>query len=417
MKHLWLRAEHRENEKRVGLTPEGANKLIANGIKVSVETSDTRIIPTKDYKDAGCEIVYEGSWESAPEDAIIFGLKELPNNDKPLRNSHIMFGHAFKGQVSGKKLLKKFKSGGGTLYDIEYLTQETGKRVAAFGYWAGFAGAYVALKVWISQLKKEISDYKIKLEVKESELELTKKHLKEQYFGVDIIVGGPPCQGFSKRNMTANDMRYHRMNNLPIVFAKLAISLQPKIVVMEEVASAQEVVDDVADLLEKAGYDVVQTCLNAADYGVPQSRRRIILVASSSDAELIPPSPKNVVSAGSALKKPPVPVRGSVVSPYVRDKIQQLQNANTRLIGGNYSVMDLNRPSPTIHTQTLSATGPYTIKRGRTYYTMSPEEAARLQSFPSNFRFIGSSTSVRRQIGNAVPPMLAKAIASGIRIK
>ena len=243
------------------------------------------------------------------------------------------------------------------------------------------------------------------------------KHLKEQYFGVDIIVGGPPCQGFSKRNMTANDMRYHRMNNLPIVFAKLAISLQPKIVVMEEVASAQEVVDDVADLLEKAGYDVVQTCLNAADYGVPQSRRRIILVASSSDAEFIPPSPKNVVSAGSALKKPPVPVRGSVVSPYVRDKIQQLQNANTRLIGGNYSVMDLNRPSPTIHTQTLSATGPYTIKRGRTYYTMSPEEAARLQSFPSNFRFIGSSTSVRRQIGNAVPPMLAKAIASGIRIK
>ena len=92
---------------------------------------------------------------NAPEDVIIFGLKELPNNDTPLKHSHIMFGHAFKGQVSGKKLLKKFKSGGGTLYDIEYLTQETGKRVAAFGYWAGFAGAYVTLKVWISQLKKE----------------------------------------------------------------------------------------------------------------------------------------------------------------------------------------------------------------------------------------------------------------------
>ena len=54
-----------------------------------------------------------------------------------------MFGHAFKGQIPGKKLLKKFKEGGGTLYDIEYLTNEIGKRVAAFGYWAGFAGAFV----------------------------------------------------------------------------------------------------------------------------------------------------------------------------------------------------------------------------------------------------------------------------------
>ena len=155
MKHLWLRAEHRENEKRVGLTPQGATQLIKKGIKVSVEASDTRIISTKDYKDAGCEIVSAGSWENAPEDVIIFGLKELPNNDTPLKHSHRMFGHALKGQVSGKKLLKKLKSGGGTLYDIEYLTQETGKRVAAFGYWAGFAGAYVSLKVWISQLKKE----------------------------------------------------------------------------------------------------------------------------------------------------------------------------------------------------------------------------------------------------------------------
>ena len=155
MKHLWLRAENRKNETRVGLTPEGANQLIAHGIKVSVETSDTRIIPAKDYKDAGCEIVHEGSWERAPEDAIIFGLKELPSNDRPLRHSHIMFGHAFKGQESGKKLLKKFKNGNGRLYDIEYLTNETGKRVAAFGYWAGFAGAFVTLKVWVCQQKKK----------------------------------------------------------------------------------------------------------------------------------------------------------------------------------------------------------------------------------------------------------------------
>ena len=61
MKHLWLRAEHRENEKRVGLTPQGATQLIQQGIKVSVEASNTRIISIKDYKDAGCEIVSAGS--------------------------------------------------------------------------------------------------------------------------------------------------------------------------------------------------------------------------------------------------------------------------------------------------------------------------------------------------------------------
>ena len=200
MKHLWLRAENRENEKRVGLTPEGAAQLIQNGMKVSVESSDTRIIPTKDYKDAGCKIVNEGSWESAPEDAIIFGLKELPNNDKPLRHSHIMFGHAFKGQVSGKKLLTKFKNGGGTLYDIEYLTNEKGKRVAAFGYWAGFAGAFVTLKIWISQwTKKEcppLSAFQNKRELLgnlSNEINLVKSRPSTIVIGAQGRVGSGVC--------------------------------------------------------------------------------------------------------------------------------------------------------------------------------------------------------------------------------
>ena len=59
-----------------------------------------------------------------------------------------MFGHAYKGQPDGQKLLSRFAAGGGILYDLEYLTDETGRRVAAFGYWAGFAGAAVAIKSW-----------------------------------------------------------------------------------------------------------------------------------------------------------------------------------------------------------------------------------------------------------------------------
>ncbi|SLN60176.1 Alanine dehydrogenase [Falsiruegeria litorea R37] len=155
MTHLWVRAEQRLNEDRVGLTPAGAAKLIAAGIKVTVEESGTRAIGIDGYRDAGCEIAAENSWPQAPAEAIIFGLKELPEDGTPLLHKHIMFGHAFKGQHSGRALLERFKAGGGTLYDLEYLVDETGRRVAAFGYWAGYAGATVTLKTWAAQQRGE----------------------------------------------------------------------------------------------------------------------------------------------------------------------------------------------------------------------------------------------------------------------
>lgn len=151
MTHLWVRAEQRPNEDRVGLTPEGAATLIAKGIDVTVEESSVRAIPIDGYRAAGCTIAAENSWPGAPRDAIIFGLKELPEDGTPLPHRHIMFGHAFKGQHSGKALLARFKAGGGTLYDLEYLVDEAGRRVAAFGYWAGYAGAAVTLKAWAAQ--------------------------------------------------------------------------------------------------------------------------------------------------------------------------------------------------------------------------------------------------------------------------
>ena len=155
MTHLWVRAEQRPNEERVGLTPEGAATLIAAGIRVTVEESSVRAIPIDGYKDAGCEIATENSWPEAPLDAIIFGLKELPEDGSPLPHRHIMFGHAYKGQHSGRALLQRFKVGGGVLYDLEYLVDEDGRRVAAFGYWAGYAGAAVTLKTWAAQQRGE----------------------------------------------------------------------------------------------------------------------------------------------------------------------------------------------------------------------------------------------------------------------
>lgn len=151
MTHIWVRAESRAHEERVGLTPQGASKLIAAGYRVTVEESRQRILPIADYAAAGCAIAPEFSWVDAPDDAIIFGLKELPDDGTPLRHRHIMFGHAYKGQPSGQILLERFKAGGGTLLDLEYLTDADGRRVAAFGYWAGYAGAAVALMCWLAQ--------------------------------------------------------------------------------------------------------------------------------------------------------------------------------------------------------------------------------------------------------------------------
>ena len=151
MVHLWVRAEQRAHEERVGVTPEGAAALVAAGITVTVEVSSVRAIGIDGYRAAGCQIAPENAWPDAPADAIVFGLKELPEDGTPLRHRHIMFGHAYKGQAAGRVLLQRFKAGGGTLYDLEYLVGEDGRRVAACGYWAGYAGAAVSFKCWAAQ--------------------------------------------------------------------------------------------------------------------------------------------------------------------------------------------------------------------------------------------------------------------------
>ncbi|WP_425098056.1 saccharopine dehydrogenase [Tropicibacter sp. S64] len=156
MTHLWIRAESRPNEERVGITPEGVKALNDKGFRVTIEESDTRAVPLSGYVDAGAEVAREGSWPDAPHDAIIYGLKELPDDGTPLPHRHIMFGHAYKGQSAGARLLKRFAAGGGTLYDLEYLLDADGRRVAAFGYWAGYAGAAVSVLAWAAQARGDI---------------------------------------------------------------------------------------------------------------------------------------------------------------------------------------------------------------------------------------------------------------------
>lgn len=75
----------------------------------------------------------KGSWRDAPSDAIIIGLKELPeNDDTPLPHTHIMFAHCYKQQAGWKDVLGRFKRGNGTLLDLEFLTDEKGLYLSLF---------------------------------------------------------------------------------------------------------------------------------------------------------------------------------------------------------------------------------------------------------------------------------------------
>ncbi len=149
--HIWLRAEEKPLEERTALTPKVARKLLQAGFRVTVEKSTQSAISPAAFALVGCDLAEIGSWKSAPEDTIILGLKELQESDDALIHRHIHFAHVYKEQTGWKGMLSRFVQGGGSLYDIEYLTTDIGRRVAAFGYWAGFVGAAVAMQAWIGR--------------------------------------------------------------------------------------------------------------------------------------------------------------------------------------------------------------------------------------------------------------------------
>ncbi len=149
--HIWLRAETKPHEQRTALSPQGAKALIDAGFKVTVECSSQNIFHQDLYQQVNAELVAQGSWINAPADAIILGLKELPEDNFPLVHQHIYFAHAYKEQAGWQNLLSRFKKGGGELFDLEYLVDTEQRRVAAFGYWAGFAGAALSVLAWANQ--------------------------------------------------------------------------------------------------------------------------------------------------------------------------------------------------------------------------------------------------------------------------
>jgi len=141
VQQLWLRCEKKEFERRSALTPTTAKKLIDAGFEIIVERDQQRIFDDSEFEAVGCRLVPNNSWPGAPTDVPIIGLKELPASDDPLPHTHIQFAHCYKKQAGWASVLDRFHRGGGTLYDLEFLTDTEGRRVAAFGFHAGFAGA------------------------------------------------------------------------------------------------------------------------------------------------------------------------------------------------------------------------------------------------------------------------------------
>ncbi|MGQ4437152.1 MULTISPECIES: saccharopine dehydrogenase [unclassified Streptomyces] len=142
---LWLRHEARTTERRTPVVPSDARRLVEHGVTLTVEESPQRIFPIEEYEAIGARVAPAGSWASAPEGTVILGLKELPDDPAELTHRHIFFGHAYKGQPGASDLLGRFAAGGGALLDLEYLVDDKGRRLAAFGFWAGYLGAALAV--------------------------------------------------------------------------------------------------------------------------------------------------------------------------------------------------------------------------------------------------------------------------------
>jgi saccharopine dehydrogenase (NAD+, L-lysine forming) len=158
-KIVWLRAESRPHEGRTPLIPLHAGVLVRNGFQVCVESSETRIFADSAFADEGCTLVANGSWRFAPRDALILGLKELPDASFPLRHRHMYFAHAYERQHGSRELLQRFKRGGGFLYDLEQIKDSFGAQLVTggAGYLAGIAAAVACLDIW-KQKRSDIED-------------------------------------------------------------------------------------------------------------------------------------------------------------------------------------------------------------------------------------------------------------------
>ena len=235
----------------------------------------------------------------------------------------------------------------------------------------------------------------------------------------DILIGGFPCQGFSVAN--ANRGEHDERNKLYLELLRVLKDKQPKYFLAENVKGILslmkgKVFDLIISDFTNAGYNVTHKVLNAADYGVPQRRERVIILGVRKDLNisLEHPSPTH----GNGCKRKWIPIGDALNKIPEPDSVHNLKNhtcSKFKLKFNGYlgnRAIDPNKPAPTVTARGDDKGGVVVLHHPNNHRRMSVRELALTQSFPIDFVFEGNNSSAYRQIGNAVPPLLAQAVAS-----
>lgn len=296
-------------------------------------------------------------------------------------------------------------------------------------------------------------------------LEMGEDQIKKEFpvSHVDVIIGGPPCQGFSSANRYASDEIKDPRNRLFFQFVKFVDLFSPEAIVIENVRGILTKDNGYAkrrieEIFRKRGYKVVNRILNATDFGVPQNRLRNFFVMLKSvkfdfntlqEVEHCPTVQEAIGELYDHDDTSVQPVRVSIppttdYQRYLRSPDSTMLNHDVRYPaqkvqdriayvpqGGNWQDVPAemwpterdNRHS-SAYKRLKEDEQSVTIDTGNNHsnyfhplYNRLPtvREAARLQSFPDAFTFTGNRSEQYRQVGNAVPPLLSKAIADAIR--
>lgn len=254
---------------------------------------------------------------------------------------------------------------------------------------------------------------------------------------IDVIIGGPPCQGFSMAGRPGRLFIEDPRNKLFKEFARIVALLKPKIFVMENVARLYShnngaTRKEILHTFQSLGYTVECQVCDMAQYGVPQHRNRIIFIGNLNCKQITFPAPstsdfKTVQDAISSLpvlragENSDIPNHNAMHhSAQMLEKMSFVKEGGNRLdipvqirpLSGDsrkYIRYDRNKPSICI-TGDMRKVFHYEQNRALTV-----RELARLQSFPDDFVFLGNHISQQQQVGNAVPPKFAESLAYTIK--
>jgi len=246
----------------------------------------------------------------------------------------------------------------------------------------------------------------------------------------DLVIGGYPCQGFS---LAGNRDAFDKRNYLYLEFARVLKTIKPKSFVAENVKGVIvpfktiRAIDLMIREFESCGYNVKWQLLNAKKYGVPQDRERVFIVGVRKDLNMEFVFPKK--THGKPPLKPYVTLReaiGDLPEPkegeyYDHTGFSSRYMSRNRIRGWDevsFTIQASGRHTP------VHPSCPPMKKIGQDkweftddiskYRRLSVRECARIQTFPDNFIFSGPLNSQYVQIGNAVPPLLAKCIAAAL---